>query len=120
MGRGRGCIEAKKKDKNTENGLLHKNLAEQTDKGIVLAASIIESLRRQNVLLPSVMVLERICAEAITRANRRIYAALTDPLSKTHQQGLEELLRRKDGGTITWLVWLRQSPGRPKIARTHL
>jgi len=89
------------------------NLAEQTDKGIVLAASIIESLRRQNVLLPSVMVLERICAEAITRANRRIYAALTDPLSKTHQQGLEELLRRKDGGTITWLAWLRQSPGRP-------
>jgi len=89
------------------------NLAAQTDKGLVLATAMIDSLRRQSVLLPSVMVIERVCAEAITRANRRIYAVLTDPLSKAHQQGLENLLRRKDGGTMTWLAWLRQPPRRP-------
>ncbi len=89
------------------------NLAGQTDKGIVVAAAMIDTLRRQNVLLPSAMVIERMCSEAITRANRRIYAVLTDPLSKAHQQGLEDLLRRKDGGTMTWLAWLRQPPGKP-------
>lgn len=58
-------------------------------------------------------VIERICAEAITRANRRIYATLNEPLSKAHRQRLDDLLTRKDGGTMTWLACLRQSPARP-------
>jgi len=29
--------------------------------------------------------MERICAEAITRANKRIYAALSDPLARAHR-----------------------------------
>ena len=48
------------------------DLAWQTDKGIVLATSLVENLRRQNILLPTLDVIERICAEAVTRANRRI------------------------------------------------
>jgi Domain of unknown function (DUF4158) len=46
------------------------DLARQTDKGIVLAGALIGSLRRQFILLPSINVIERICAEAITRATR--------------------------------------------------
>ena len=88
-------------------------LAWQTDKGIVLASELVESLRRKNVLLPSVGVIERICAEAVTRANRRIYAALTDPLSAVHRQRLDELLQRKEGSKVTRLAWLRQSPLKP-------
>jgi TnpA family transposase len=88
-------------------------LAVQTDKGIVLAEAMVEALRRQNVLLPSIRVIERACAEAITRANRRIYAALTEPLSATHRQRLDHLLTRKEDGSISWLAWLRQSPARP-------
>lgn len=53
------------------------DIAWQTDKGIVLASALIEEYRRQKVLLPSLNNIERICAEAVTRANRRIYAALT-------------------------------------------
>jgi len=45
-------------------------LALQTDKGIVLAHALAESLRSQGILLPTVDVMERICAEAITRANK--------------------------------------------------
>jgi len=89
------------------------DLAWQTDKGIVLASELVEGLRRKNVLLPSVGVIERICAEAITRANRRIYAALTDPLLAGHRQRLDELLKRKEGSKATWLAWLRQSPPKP-------
>ena len=88
-------------------------LAWQTDKGIVLARELVEGLRRKNVLLPSVGVIERICSEAITRANRRIYAALTDSLSAVNRQRLDELLKRKEGSKATWLAWLRQSPIKP-------
>ncbi len=88
-------------------------LALQTDKGIVLATALVENLRRQRILLPSLNVIERICAEAITRANRRIHTALADSLSAEHRQRLDDLLKRKDGSKTTWLAWLRQSPTKP-------
>lgn len=89
------------------------DLARQTDKGIVLARELADGLRRKSVLLPAVGVMERICAEAITRANRRIHAALTDTLTSVHRQRLDELLKRKEGSKATWLAWLRQSPAKP-------
>jgi TnpA family transposase len=89
------------------------DLAWQTDKGIVLARELPKGLRRKSVLLPAVGVMERICAEAITRANRRIHAALTDTLTNVHRQRLDELLKRKEGRKVTWLAWLRQSPAKP-------
>ena len=88
-------------------------LAWQTDKGIVLAAALIASLRQQSLLLPTANVIERICAEAITRANRRIHAALTAPLSDEHREQLDELLKRRDGSKATRLAWLRQSAVKP-------
>lgn len=93
-------------------------LALQTDKGIVLASTLVENLRRQSIILPAMNAIERASAEAITRANRRIYAALTDSLLSLHRQRLDELLKRKDGSKLTWLAWLRQSPVKPNF--THL
>ncbi len=89
------------------------DLARQTDKGIVLATVLIEKLRQQKILLPSINVIERICAEAITRANRLIYTTLTTPLSSQHHQHLDNLLNIKEGTKMTWLAWLRQSPIKP-------
>ncbi|TVT54828.1 MAG: Tn3 family transposase [Azoarcus sp. PHD] len=89
------------------------DLALQTDKGIVLAEALIEHLRRHSIILPAINAIERICAEAITRANRRIYAALSDPLSDIHRHRLDDLLKRRDNGKTTWLAWLRQSPAKP-------
>lgn len=88
-------------------------LAWQTDKGIVLANRLVERLRQQAILLPSASVIERMCAEAITNANRRIYKALTDSLTTDHRQRLDDLLKRKEDGNTTWLAWLRQSPIKP-------
>jgi hypothetical protein len=87
--------------------------AMQTDKGVVLATSLIEKLRGRSVLLPRLNAIERVCAEAITRANRRIYKQLTDGLTDVHRQRLDELLGRKEGSTLTLLGWLRQSPLKP-------
>ncbi len=88
-------------------------LALQTDRGIVLATNVVEALRQRHIILPTLDVIERICAEAITRANRQIYAALSDPLSEDHKQRLDKLLARRDNGKMTWLAWLRQSPLKP-------
>ena len=87
-------------------------LASQSDKGFILADAVVEYFRRHLILLPSPNVIERICAEAITLANRRIYAALTDSLSKSHLQSLDDLLKIKEGHKVTWLAWLRQSPAK--------
>ena len=88
-------------------------LALQTDKGIVLAASVLDALRHRHIILPALDVIERVCAEAITRANRRIYEALSEPLSDVHRRRLDDLLKRRDNGKTTWLAWLRQSPAKP-------
>jgi len=88
-------------------------IALKTDKGFVLAGHAMDYLRAQHVIVPALDVVERVCAEAITRANRRIYAVLTDPLSDVHRQRLADLLKRKDGSKTTWLAWLRQSPTKP-------
>jgi TnpA family transposase len=88
-------------------------LASQTDKGIVLAHALADFLRNKGILLPTVDVMERICAEAITRANKHIHAALSDPLTRVHRQRLDELLAQKEGGKTTQLAWLRQSPKKP-------
>ena len=88
-------------------------LAMQTDKGVVLAGQALDDLRQRRVIIPSLDVIERICAEAITCANRRLHRLLNDPLTNDHHAGLDELLQRKPETKKTWLAWLRQSPGRP-------
>jgi TnpA family transposase len=85
----------------------------QTDKAITLAILLIEHLRQQRFIVPSIAAIERICAEAIARSNRQIYAALTDLLTAQHRERLDALLARREGGKSTMLAWLRQSPLKP-------
>ena len=87
------------------------DIAWQTDKGIVLAEALMRHLRGQSILLPSINVVERICAEAITKSTRRIYTALTENLSKVQLQGLDSLLALKPESKVTMLSWLRQPTG---------
>jgi hypothetical protein len=89
------------------------DVAWQTDKGIVLASALVDEYRRQQVLLPTLNNIERICAEAITGANRRIYAALAGSLTEVHRVQFDALLKLKDDRNTTMLGWLRQSPARP-------
>jgi len=89
------------------------DLAWQTDKGILLATALIQGLRKQSILLPSMNVIERICAEAITRANRRLFTSLTEPLTEQHRLGLDALLSPRENTNASVLAWLRQSPAAP-------
>ncbi len=88
-------------------------LALQTDKGIVLANSVVETLRHKHIILPTLDVVERVCAEALTRANRRIYDTLAEPLSDSHRHHLDDLLKLRDNNKTTTLAWLRLSPVKP-------
>jgi TnpA family transposase len=96
-----------------ENLMWLEDLAMQTDKGIVLVSTLIEHLRGQLILLPSIKVLERLCSEAITKSNQKIYENLTEFLSVTQRKDLDGLLLRKPESKFTWLAWLRHSPSKP-------
>ena len=88
-------------------------VARQTDKGVVLVQALMGHLRRQSILLPSIAVLERFSAEALTRANCWLYQTLTEDLAPETRQALENLLTRREGSALTWLAWLRQAPAAP-------
>lgn len=101
-------------------------VAQQTDRGIVLAETLISWLRQQRIILPPVDVIERVCSEALTRGTRQVYEALTSTLSDQHRQALDRLLSPREGkevrGKESTLIWLRQPPGppNPKHMMAHL
>lgn len=45
-------------------------LAQQTDRGVILAQHLVETLRQQRVILPTLDVIERVCSEALTLGTR--------------------------------------------------
>jgi hypothetical protein len=88
-------------------------LAQQTDRGIILATALLEMLKQQHIIVPSVDVIERVCTEALTRGTRQLYEVLTAPLSGHQRQMLDDLLSIREDTRISWLSWLRQPPGAP-------
>jgi TnpA family transposase len=97
-------------------------LAQQSDRGIVLAEALVEMLRQQRIVLPAIDVIERVCSEALTLGTRRVYEALTTALSDDNCYALDGLLAIREGAKISGLIWLRQPPGppKPKHILTHL
>src|SRR5260364_425853 len=91
-------------------------LALQTAKRIMLAKALIEALRSRGILLPSILMIERICAQAMTRGNRPLYPALTAGLTQAHRQKLEHLLNLHEHSKnqpIALAPSLPQSPNAP-------
>lgn len=97
-------------------------LARQTDRGFSLAEALVALLREQHIILPPIAVIERVCSEALTRGTRRVYDALTAPLTNAYRHALDQLLTLRAETAQSTLAWLRQSPGppRPKHIRAHL
>jgi hypothetical protein len=85
----------------------------QTMQCIVLVQTAVDELRGRLVVLPSLMVLERLCAEVATRAQRKIFAILTADLTATQRWGLDQLLELREGSPYSTLAWLRLPPGAP-------
>jgi hypothetical protein len=89
------------------------DVAAQTDKGLLLVESAMDFLRARKVAAPGVGIIERACAQALTKANRRIYATICDNLSPEHRRRLDGLLIRRPDSPLTEIGWLRQAPLRP-------
>ena len=93
-------------------------MAGQTDKGTVLASSVFDTLRHRHIIIPTLDVVERVSAEAITRANRRICEALSEPLWDAHRHRLDDLLRRRqEQAAVPGVRQGHKRQGAP--ARTH-
>ena len=88
-------------------------LALQSTQGIVLARALIERLRAHDVLIPSLRVVEQLCAAALTRAQRLTFRRLTASLTLAHRAALDQLLIVPRGASISPLAWMRQAPGAP-------
>ena len=88
-------------------------LARQTDRGFVLASSVVEHLRERKILLPAIDTIERICAQAMAGADRWIHRKLTEDLAPKHRRGLDALLQKRVGTKVSTLTWLREPPGAP-------
>ncbi len=97
-------------------------LSQQTDRGIVLAETLLEWLRHQRIILPVIDVIERMCSEALTQGTRRVYDLLTTPLTEGHRQDLDNLLEIRAASKGSILTWLKQPPGfpKPKYILAHL
>lgn len=94
-------------------------IAIDTDKGGLLATQLIAQFRTEKVLLPTPLVIDKICAEAITRANKIIYERLTADLTQTHLDKLDGLLQHKADTKFTYLGWLRQTPLKPSSTQMN-
>ena len=89
-------------------------LTKQTDKGITIANEAIILLRKSAIVLPSLAVIERLCAEAITVGNQEFYNDLTKTLSTTNRGRLDALLQLRTSTKISYLHWLLQFVNIPK------
>lgn len=89
-------------------------LAEHTSRAMALAEALLNRLREQRIILPSIAVIRRICSEALAVGLRNVYAALTEPLTKHHRQSLDSVLTMREGTSNSTLVWLRQPHGPPR------
>jgi len=85
-------------------------LADQTHQAVVLVRSVIDELRSKQVIIPPLSVIERLCAEGITRAERRLYRKLTSDLDDLQRTALDNVLGTRLSTKQSMLAWLRQAP----------
>ena len=97
-----------------EHALLFKELPRPARKGLALAEQLIESLRSQRVIVPTVTMIDRLCAEALARGVKLLYQRLTQSLDGDGRAKLDALLLPREDLRTVVLTWLRQPPGEPK------
>ena len=73
-----------------------------------LARRFVEECRRTQTILPGVSVIERLCADALVAAERRLESAIVVRLDAETKTRLDTLLTEMVDGTVSRFVWLRQ------------
>ena len=83
-------------------------LAQQTNKAIVIAQQLVDLLRKNHIIMPPARVIDRLCSEPLAQGTRLFYHRLTEGLNADHCKRLDTLLTPlKDARTIA-LTWLCQ------------
>ena len=78
-----------------------------TDRGEPIVRAMIAHLRANNVLLPTVAVLERIGLAGRARARKKVFEALADGLTAAEREALEKLLAIDPDLRCSRFAWLR-------------
>lgn len=73
-----------------------------------LAQQFVEECRRTQTILPGLSVTERLCADALVAAERKIESRIVDQLSDDTQEQLDTLLAEMVDRKISRFIWLRQ------------
>ena len=73
-----------------------------------LARRFVEQCRVAQTILPGITVIERLCADALVAAERRIDARISDLLDGITRDRLDALLTEDTAGSVSRFVWLRQ------------
>ena len=80
-----------------------------------------EELRRRLIALPSLAVIERIAAEAVTRAQRKLFSLLTKGLTAEQHAWLDALLELREGShTACFPGSVCRPVRRPRAVLSHI
>ena len=80
--------------------------------GADLVRRFIEACRGTRTILPATTTIERLCADALVDAERRIEARIAERVPPALRRDLEHLLEETADAGVTRFVWLRQfEPG---------
>lgn len=73
-----------------------------------LVKRFIGECRRAHTILPGISIIERLCADALVAAERRIETRIVDHLNDAMKDKLDALLTEHVDGRISRFIWLRQ------------
>jgi TnpA family transposase len=82
--------------------------AEEARSNEDLARRFVEECRRVQMVLPAVSSIERLCADALVEAERRIENRIVVRLDDDMQDRLDALLSEDVDGRLSRFIWLRQ------------
>jgi len=82
--------------------------AEEARSNEDLARRFVEECRRTQMILPAISSIERLCADALVEAERRIEARIVCRLDANMQARLDALLSEDVEGRLSRFIWLRQ------------
>ena len=84
------------------------NEAEGAPSNERLARRFVDECQRRQVVLPGSSVLERLCADALVAAERRVETRIAAGLDDALRMALDRLLTEEADGGVSRLVWLRR------------
>ena len=77
-----------------------------------LAAGLLNEMRSRRIIVPGPATVERVCADALVQAERRVARRIVDRLARKARRRLDALLDEATEQGVSRFVWLRQfEPG---------